>query len=42
MPASGPSELLAVYPEQFGEYLRSEIAKWSKLIKDIGMTPQTW
>lgn len=29
-------------PEQFGGYLRSEIAKWAKVIKDIGMTPQPW
>lgn len=29
-------------PEQFGEYLRSETAKWGKLIKDIGITPQQW
>lgn len=29
-------------PEQFGEYLRSEIAKWAKVIKDIGMTLQPW
>jgi tripartite-type tricarboxylate transporter receptor subunit TctC len=28
--------------EYFGEYLRSETAKWGKLIKDIGLTPQQW
>jgi tripartite-type tricarboxylate transporter receptor subunit TctC len=25
-------------PEEFGRYIRSEIAKWSKVAKDIGVT----
>lgn len=29
-------------PEQFGEYLRSEIAKWAKVIKDTGMALAPW
>jgi len=26
-------------PEAFGEYIRSEIAKWSKLVKAAGVKP---
>jgi tripartite-type tricarboxylate transporter receptor subunit TctC len=29
-------------PEQFGEYIRSEIAKWAKVVKAAGIEPQTW
>lgn len=29
-------------PEQFGGYLRSEIAKWAKVIKDTAMALQPW
>ncbi len=36
------AEPVVTTPEQFGEYLRSEIAKWAKVIKDIDMTPQAW
>jgi len=25
-------------PEEFGRYIKSEIAKWSKVAKDIGAT----
>ena len=29
-------------PEQFGDYIRTEIAKWSKVVKAAGIEPQTW
>jgi tripartite-type tricarboxylate transporter receptor subunit TctC len=29
-------------PEQFGEYIRAEIAKWAKVVKATGMELQTW
>jgi tripartite-type tricarboxylate transporter receptor subunit TctC len=29
-------------PEQFGEYIRGEIAKWAKVVKATGMELQTW
>jgi len=29
-------------PDQFGEYLRAEVAKWTKLVKTLGMEPQSW
>jgi len=29
-------------PEQFGEYIRSEIAKWARVVKSAGIEPQTW
>lgn len=25
-------------PEEFGRYIRSEIAKWTKIAKDVGAT----
>jgi tripartite-type tricarboxylate transporter receptor subunit TctC len=27
-------------PEQFGTFVRSEIAKWAKVIKESGITPE--
>jgi tripartite-type tricarboxylate transporter receptor subunit TctC len=30
------AELIGDTPEQFGEYIRSEIVKWAKLVKDSG------
>src|SRR5262249_3629140 len=29
-------------PEQFGEYIRAEIAKWAKVIRETGMAVQQW
>ncbi|MGH8632746.1 MAG: tripartite tricarboxylate transporter substrate-binding protein, partial [Burkholderiales bacterium] len=29
-------------PEQFGEFIRTEIAKWAKVVKATGMELQTW
>jgi tripartite-type tricarboxylate transporter receptor subunit TctC len=29
-------------PEQFGEYIRVEIAKWGKVVKQTGMAVQPW
>jgi tripartite-type tricarboxylate transporter receptor subunit TctC len=29
-------------PEQFGEYIRAEVAKWAKVVKAAGIQPQTW
>lgn len=29
-------------PEQFGEHIRAEVAKWAKVVKAAGIEPQTW
>jgi tripartite-type tricarboxylate transporter receptor subunit TctC len=29
-------------PEEFGEYMRSEIAKWARVVKDARIEPQPW
>jgi tripartite-type tricarboxylate transporter receptor subunit TctC len=29
-------------PEQFGEYMRAEVAKWIKVVKVSGIEAQTW
>jgi tripartite-type tricarboxylate transporter receptor subunit TctC len=29
-------------PEEFGEYIRSEIAKWARVVKAAGIVPQPW
>lgn len=34
------SEPLGSTPEQFAEFIRTEIPKWSKVIRDAGITPQ--
>lgn len=34
------AEVVANTPEQFGEYLRSETEKWSRVIKSAGIKPQ--
>ena len=34
------SEPLGSTPEQFAEFIRTEIPKWAKVIKDAGITPQ--
>jgi tripartite-type tricarboxylate transporter receptor subunit TctC len=34
------SEPLGNTPEQFAEFIRTEIPKWAKVIKDAGITPQ--
>jgi tripartite-type tricarboxylate transporter receptor subunit TctC len=39
---SNGAEPVGSSPEEFGEYLRRETAKWAKLIKDIGLTPEQW
>ena len=31
-----------ITPEQFGDYLRSEVAKWARVVKAIGYEPQKW
>jgi len=31
------AELVSSTPEEFGAYIRSESAKWSKVIKDAGI-----
>lgn len=30
----------ALAPDEFGRFIRSEIAKWAKLVKDAGIQPQ--
>ena len=35
-------EIVGSSPEQFGEYLRTDVAQWANLIKQIGLTPQQW
>jgi hypothetical protein len=27
-------------PEEFGEFVKSEVRKWSKVVRDAGMQPQ--
>jgi tripartite-type tricarboxylate transporter receptor subunit TctC len=27
-------------PEQFGQHVRSEVAKWSRVVKQIGLQPE--
>jgi tripartite-type tricarboxylate transporter receptor subunit TctC len=27
-------------PEQFGEFIRAEVAKWGKVVKDAGIVPE--
>jgi tripartite-type tricarboxylate transporter receptor subunit TctC len=29
-------------PEQFGEHIRAEVAKWAKVVKAAGVEQQTW
>ena len=29
-------------PEQYGEYIRSEVAKWTKVVKVAGVETQAW
>jgi tripartite-type tricarboxylate transporter receptor subunit TctC len=29
-------------PEEFGDYMRSEIAKWAKVVRDARIEPQAW
>lgn len=29
-------------PEQFAEYMRTEIAKWARVVKVAGIEPQPW
>ena len=31
------TEVVANTPEQFAQYLREEMAKWSKIVKDAGI-----
>jgi tripartite-type tricarboxylate transporter receptor subunit TctC len=40
--ATSGHEIVGSTPEQFGEYLRTEVAQWANLIKQIGLTPQQW
>jgi len=39
---SNGAEPVGSSPEEFGEYLRRETAKWANLIKDIGLVPEQW
>lgn len=36
------SEPVGSTPEQFGDYIRTEIAKWAKVVKATGMELQAW
>jgi len=36
------AERVGSTPEQFGEYIRAEVAKWAQVVKAIGMKPQTF
>ncbi len=36
------AEPVASTPEQFREFIRSEIAKWAKVVKDAGIVVQPW
>ena len=38
--ASYAIELTPTTPEEFGTLIRSEVAKWSKLLKDVGIKPE--
>ena len=38
--AAGGSEIVGGRPEQFAGFIRQEIAKWGKVIKDAGIKPQ--
>ena len=38
--AEGGSEIVGGRPEQFAGFIRQEIAKWGKVIKDAGIKPQ--
>jgi len=38
--AEGGSEIVGGSPEQFAGFVRQEIAKWGKVIKDAGIKPQ--
>jgi tripartite-type tricarboxylate transporter receptor subunit TctC len=38
--AYGNMELVSNTPEEFGQLIRSDIALWSKLLKDAGVEPQ--
>jgi tripartite-type tricarboxylate transporter receptor subunit TctC len=31
---------LPMTPEQFGEFIRAEVGKWGKVVKDAGITPE--
>ena len=36
------AEPVASTPEQFGEFIRTEIPKWAKVVKDSGMPLVAW
>lgn len=36
----GSAEIVGGTPEQFGEFIRSEVAKWSKVVKQAGIKPE--
>jgi tripartite-type tricarboxylate transporter receptor subunit TctC len=36
------AEPIGSTPEQFGEFIRTEIAKWARVVKASGMALQTW
>ena len=38
--AAGGGEIVGGRPEQFAGFIRQEIAKWGKVIKDAGIKPQ--
>lgn len=36
----GSAEIIGGTPEQFGEFIRSEVAKWSRVVKAAGVKPE--
>ena len=36
----GSAEIVGGTPEQFGEFIRSEVAKWSRVVKEAGVKPE--